>query len=181
MLCGVCGFDGVRGGVVEDAVPDSTEALFGQDASLSLRYVQHMCRAKLGLATRAALKCVFSAHRSIWTSLSTRAFPFVSCKNIEIRAEDGETRSRMHLNVRAGWCCGGVVQRGRGCRRGCTVLRGERGCLPDRCRAPQDGWTPLHHAAYEGRAAVVEQLLAAKADVAAKNNVRGAGVDARRG
>ena len=39
-------------GVVEDAAPDPTEALFGQEASLSLRYAQHICRAKSGLATR---------------------------------------------------------------------------------------------------------------------------------
>ena len=40
-------------------------------------------------------------------------------------------------------------------------MRGERGILPERCRAPQDGDTPLHMAANGGHAAVVEQLLAA--------------------
>jgi hypothetical protein len=54
-------------------------------------------------------------------------------------------------------------------------LRGERRCLPDRCRAPQGGWTPLHFAALFGRVAVVEQLLAAKVDVEAKGMVRGQG------
>ena len=53
-------------------------------------------------------------------------------------------------------------------------MRRERGCLPDRCRAPQRGRTPLHQAALRGRAAVVGQLLAAKADVEAKKDtVRG--------
>ena len=54
-------------------------------------------------------------------------------------------------------------------------MRGERRCLPDRCRAPQAGDTPLHEAAYAGHAAVAEQLLAAKADVGAKNQVMGEG------
>ena len=53
-------------------------------------------------------------------------------------------------------------------------MRGERGCLTDRCRAPQET-TALHCAATYGNAAVVELLLAAKADVAAKNEVRGQG------
>ena len=57
-----------------------------------------------------------------------------------------------------------------------NALARREGCLPDRCRAPQWGWTPLHHAADEGNAAVVELLLAAKADVMAKDlNVRGRG------
>ena len=55
-------------------------------------------------------------------------------------------------------------------------MRGERRCLPDRCRAPQFGRTPLHRAAIAGHAAVVEQLLAAKADVEAKDGVRGWGL-----
>ena len=43
VLCEVCGFEGIIGlGVVEDAAPDPTEALFGQDASLDLRYAQHI-------------------------------------------------------------------------------------------------------------------------------------------
>ena len=63
-------------------------------------------------------------------------------------------------------------------------LRGERGVLPERCRAPQSGEMPLHHAAVEGHAAVVEQLLAAGAAKDAKNGVRGLGsgrVDDRKG
>ena len=54
-------------------------------------------------------------------------------------------------------------------------MRGERRCLPDRCRAPQRGETPLHKAAAKGHAAVAGQLLAAKADVAAKDQVMGQG------
>jgi len=54
-------------------------------------------------------------------------------------------------------------------------VRGERVCLPDRCRAPQFGNRPLHFAATRGHAVVVGQLLAAKADVAAKHSVRGQG------
>ena len=60
-------------------------------------------------------------------------------------------------------------------------MRGERGCLPDRCRAPQGGSTPLHFAAEYGHAAVVGLLLAAKADVAAKNAVIGGGDADREG
>ena len=54
-------------------------------------------------------------------------------------------------------------------------MRGERGVLPERCRAPQDGRTPLHWAAEDGRAAVVEQLLAAGVAKDAKDRVRGIG------
>ena len=49
------------------------------------------------------------------------------------------------------------------------------GCLPERCRAPQFGKTPLHHAAIQGQVAVVEQFLAARAAVDAQNEVRGGG------
>ena len=44
------------------------------------------------------------------------------------------------------------------------------GRLPERCRAPQGGETPLHRAVIEGHAAVVEQLLVAGADGAAAAN-----------
>ena len=54
-------------------------------------------------------------------------------------------------------------------------MRGDRGCLPDRCRTPQDGWTPLHYAVRGGHAAVVGLLLAAGADMAAKDKVMGQG------
>ena len=54
-------------------------------------------------------------------------------------------------------------------------LRGERGVLPERCRAPQGGFTPLHEAATGGHAAVVEQLLVAGAAKDVKNGVRGVG------
>ena len=54
-------------------------------------------------------------------------------------------------------------------------MRGERGVLPERCRAPQYEETPLHWAASGGHAAVVEQLLAAGAATDAKNDVRGVG------
>ena len=54
-------------------------------------------------------------------------------------------------------------------------MRGERSCLPERCCAPQDGWTPLHLAAQGGHAAVAGQLLAAEANMAAKDKVRGQG------
>ena len=50
---------------------------------------------------------------------------------------------------------------------------GEGGCLPERCLASQRGETPLYHAAEEGHAAVVEQLLAAGAAMDAKDEVRG--------
>ena len=46
-------------------------------------------------------------------------------------------------------------------------------CLTERCRAPQDGDTPLHIAALKGHATVVEQLLAAGADMEAKDVVSG--------
>jgi len=62
---------------------------------------------------------------------------------------------------------------GRGGGRGRTHLRGgEGGRLPECCRAPQVGATPLHHAAGKGHAAVAKQLLAAGATADAKNYVR---------
>jgi hypothetical protein len=48
-------------------------------------------------------------------------------------------------------------------------------CLIERCRAPQNGYTPLHLAAVGGHATVVEQLLAAGAVTNAKTKVRQAG------
>ena len=54
---------------------------------------------------------------------------------------------------------------------GHALARRERACLPDRCRAPQKGETPLHRASRKGHAAVVEQLLAAGADTEAKDVV----------
>ena len=51
------------------------------------------------------------------------------------------------------------------------------GHLSERCRAPQNGYTPLYYAAIGGHSAVVEQLLAAGAAVDAKHEVReGVGV-----
>ena len=51
------------------------------------------------------------------------------------------------------------------------VTRSERGCLPERCWAPQTGFTPLHLAADNGHASVVEHLLKAGADKEAKDPV----------
>ena len=58
---------------------------------------------------------------------------------------------------------------------------GEGRCLPERCHAPQGGSAPLHHAAFRGRAAVVEQLLAAGAALDLENEVRAGGGAVRRG
>jgi len=44
--------------------------------------------------------------------------------------------------------------------------------VPERCRAPQNGCTPLHVAAGKGHAAVVEKLLAAGAATHATDEVR---------
>ena len=55
----------------------------------------------------------------------------------------------------------------------------EGGSLPERCRAPQDGETPLHRAARGGYAAVVEQLLAAGADVDGVNATMDMSVEVR--
>jgi len=54
-----------------------------------------------------------------------------------------------------------------------ALARRERLCLTERCRAAQDDYTPLHGAALEGYAAVVDQLLAAGADTETQNKVRG--------
>ena len=55
---------------------------------------------------------------------------------------------------------------------GARTCAAREGCLPERCRAPQDGDTPLAGAAGYGHAAVVEQLLAAGADTDSKCKVR---------
>jgi len=44
--------------------------------------------------------------------------------------------------------------------------------MPDRCRLPQNGWTPLHHGVVAYCAEVVKQLLSAGADVEAQDLVR---------
>ena len=44
-----------------------------------------------------------------------------------------------------------------------TCAARERECTTERCSAPQGGDTPLHRAALQGHAAVVELLLAARA------------------
>ena len=68
---------------------------------------------------------------------------------------------------------GGVVQRvDSRARWGRKHLRGDRGCISERCRAPQGEATALHDAAFAGRAAVVEQLLAAGAFEEAAEMVR---------
>ena len=82
----------------------------------------------------------------------------------------------------------GFVKEGpRGKRKRTHLRRGERGCLTERCRAPQGGATPLHRAAGGvelggrggseggGHAKVVQLLLAAGADVEG-HKVQGAGV-----
>ena len=53
-----------------------------------------------------------------------------------------------------------------------ALARRERECLAERCRAPQNGDMPLHRAATNGHAAIVEQLLAAGAVTHAKSKVR---------
>ena len=60
--------------------------------------------------------------------------------------------------------------------RGRKHLRGEKICPSERHCTPQAGRTPLHKAAKRGRAAVVEQLLAAGAGTEANvEAVRGGG------
>ena len=68
---------------------------------------------------------------------------------------------------------------GRGCGRACTHSRGEKGCLPDRCRSPQVGQVPMHLAVARGHQAVVKTLLAEGTFKDAKDQVRGE--DAGRG
>ena len=55
---------------------------------------------------------------------------------------------------------------------GAHTLRRERFCVLERCRAPQNGETPLHLAAINGRVAVVETLLKAEAATDATDKVR---------
>ena len=64
---------------------------------------------------------------------------------------------------------------GGGGGRGRTHLRGERGCVPERCRAPQNEDTPLHLASEMGHVKVVAKLLKAEANKEVKNLVRGGG------
>ena len=90
----------------------------------------------------------------------------------------------LSLSLPLSLCLGTVevwYRGGRGCGIGCRHLRGGRACLPDRCRAPQRGWTPLHFAAMFGHATVAGQLLAAGADVEAKDTVMGGGTRVGRG
>ena len=54
-------------------------------------------------------------------------------------------------------------------------MRGARGCLPERCCAPQGGATALHHSAAKGHVAVVKKLLAAGANKNVKRKVSGRG------
>ena len=68
------------------------------------------------------------------------------------------------------WRCG---KDGRGCGRERTHMREKQGACLSATFPPQDGGTPLHLAASKGRAAIVEKLLAAKANTEAKIRVRG--------
>jgi len=66
--------------------------------------------------------------------------------------------------------------RGRECGRGRTHLCGEMGCVPYRCRAPQQGDTPLQLALFhENEEAVAKLLDAGAAGVSkdASEKVRG--------
>ena len=60
--------------------------------------------------------------------------------------------------------------------KGALALRRERVCVPERCRVPQHGQTPLHCAAQDGLAAAVDMLLKAGAATDATDNVRGVGL-----
>ena len=56
---------------------------------------------------------------------------------------------------------------------GAHALRRGRVCVPELCRVPQDGYTPLHVAAANSHNAVVEMLLAARAATDSTDRVRG--------
>lgn len=58
---------------------------------------------------------------------------------------------------------------------GLCIYQADCACLTGSRRVLQDGRTALHCAAVAGKVAAIQALLAAKADVHAKNNVRGGG------
>ena len=55
----------------------------------------------------------------------------------------------------------------------CKHLRGEGGCLPDRCLSPQNGDLPIHLAAACGDPDMVKMLLRGGVGKNLQNEVRG--------